>query len=154
MAGYQIVGLPTQVAVEARATGRSPGYGHPIHRELATGTGPCRSCLGLFEVGAEERLLLTYRPATGDRTPGAPGPIFIHAEECERYEGTTVPAALTRLPLLVEGRTHDGRILRSEVIRGEDADRVIGECLDIHGVDLVVLRHGEAGCFIARVDRI
>lgn len=154
MGRFQIAGLPTRVTVEARITGKSPGYGHPVHRELATGTGPCRSCLGLFEVGAEDRLLFTYQADSGDNTLGAPGPVFIHAEECARYEGTAVPVDLTRLPLLVEGRTRDGRTLRSNVIPGDEADRIIRDCLDDDEIDFVILRHGEAGCFITRIDRI
>ncbi len=75
MESYQLAGLPNRVATEARSTGKSPGYGHLVHKELATGTGPCRSCLRLFQVGAEDRLLLTYQPDSGDRTLGAPGPI-------------------------------------------------------------------------------
>lgn len=154
MGDYRIAGLPSAVADEARTTRRSPGYGHPVHQELATGTGPCRSCLGLFDVGVEDRLLMTYRPDCGDRTRGAPGPIFIHAEECERYEGSTLPAGLRQLPLIVEGRTHDGRILRSERVGGEQADALIRECLGDAAVDLVTLRNADAGCFISRVDRV
>jgi len=154
MGAYRIEGLPDHIAHEARKTGASPGYGHPVHREVATGTGPCRSCLGLFDIGAEDRLLLTYRPDSGDRTLGAPGPIFIHAEDCARYAGTTVPPGLTRLPLLLEARTRDGRTLQSVPARGEKADRVIRTLLRDAHVDFVALRHGEAGCFIARADRV
>lgn len=154
MGAYRIAGLPDHIANEARTTGKSPGYGHPVHREVATGTGPCRSCLDLFDIGADERLLLTYQPDSGDRTLGAPGPIFIHAEGCSRYEGDTVPLGLTRLPLLFEARTRDGRTLKSLAARGEEADEVIRTCLQDTNVDFVALRHGEAGCFIARADRI
>lgn len=153
MGVYRVAGLPSHVAREARATGRSPGYGHPVHRETATGTGPCRSCLGLFDIGAEERLLLTYRPDSGDQTVGAPGPVFIHARECSRYEGSTVPSGLTKLPLLFEARTQDGRILHSVAASGTTADQVIRTFLQDASVDFVALRHGEAGCFVARVER-
>lgn len=154
MGAYRITGLPSHIAREARATGKSPGYGHPVHREVATGTGPCRSCLALFEIGTEERLLLTYQPDSGDHTLGAPGPVFIHAEECPRYEGNAVPFGLTQLPLLFEARTRDGRILRSVAAPGTTADQVIRSCLQDAVVDFVALRHGEAGCFIARVERV
>lgn len=153
MRDYRIAGLPSAIAEEARSTRRSPGYGHPVHEELATGTGPCRSCLGLFEVGVEDRLLLTYRPDFGEDAIGAPGPIFIHADECERFEGGTLPAGLKRLPLLVEGRTRDGRTVLSRRTAGEHADPLIREYLDEVAVDFVTLRHGQAGCFIATIDR-
>jgi len=154
MGAYKIAGLPSHIAHEARTTGRSPGYGHPVHREVATGTGPCRSCLGLFDIGAEERLLLTYQPDSGDQTLGAPGPVFIHADVCPRYDGNTVPFGLKKLPLLLEARTRDGRTLQSVTAPGENADQVIRTCLHDANVDFVALRHGEAGCFIARADRV
>ncbi len=153
MSGYRIVAVQTQISNEVRVTGRSPGYGHPAVREVATGTGPCRSCLGLFSVEYEERLLFTYQPASGEETLGAPGPVFIHAEDCGRFEGVGFPEDLLRLPLLVEGRTHDGRVLRSERTPGEGAEDVIGACFAEPEIDFLFLRHGEAGCHIARVDR-
>ena len=154
MTRYKIVGLPNRIAYEVRSTGRSPGYGHPIYAEVAAGTGPCRSCLTLFDVGQEERLLFTYQPASGDCAVGAPGPVFIHREECGRYEGTSIPDDLRDLPLLVEGRTNDGTVLRSESTPGDAADEVIESCLAEEQIDFVFLRHGEAGCHIARIDRM
>ena len=97
---------------------------------------------------------MTYQPDCGEHTRGAPGPVFIHAEECERYEGGALPAGLKQLPLLVEGRTNDGRTLRAEPTAGEQADDVIREYLGDATVDFVTLRHGEAGCFISRIDRV
>jgi hypothetical protein len=47
----------------------------------------------------------------------------------------------------------EGRTLTSCLIPGIDADRVIQELLDNSAIDFVALRHGEAGCFIGRVDR-
>ena len=154
MADYRLAGIATEIASEVRASRTSPGYGHPVHRELATGTGPCRSCLGLFRVGREDRLLFTYQPDSGDHTLGAPGPVFIHATECARYEGSTLPTDLTELSLLVEGRTRDGRTLVSDQKPGKEADDFIRRCLDDPEVDFVALRHGEAGCFITRIDRV
>lgn len=153
MTEYRIAGVPDDFAHEVRATRRAPRFGHPVHAEVARGTGPCRSCLGLFEVGEEERLLVTYQPDFGDRTLGVPGPIFIHSRTCERYDGGRLSAGLLELPLLVEGRTDDGRTLRSERTPGEGADALIREYLGDDDIDFVALRHGQAGCFIARADR-
>ncbi len=153
MIRIRIEGLPEEIASEARMTGRSPGYGHLVQRERATGTGPCRSCLRLFRVGAEERLLFTYRPPSGRVSIGAPGPIFIHAEDCDRYVGTSLPPELEGIPLLVEGRTDDGRTPFARLTEGPAAAAAVQECLAEDGIDFAFLRHGEAGCFIARVDR-
>ena len=153
MASYTMVGLTPQIADEVRRARTSPGFGHPVHEEVAQGTGPCRSCLGLFQIGQESRLLFTYQPASGDRALGAPGPVYIHGEECGRYEGTEMPDGLLPLPLLIEGRRHDGTVVTSQQVPGVRAHGVIEACLAEEQIDFVFLRHGEAGCHIARIDR-
>lgn len=153
MTGYHITGLTDDITEEVRRTLRSPGYGHPVHREVAAGTGPCRACLETFRPGAEDRLLFTYRPAGGAGTLGAPGPVFIHARTCTRYRGTSFPVPLLGLPLLIEARTADNRIPAVRAATGADVDRVLDELLADPDVEYLNVRHGEAGCHIARVDR-
>lgn len=152
--GFRVVSLDAALAAEVRDTGRSPGYGHPVVREVARGTGPCRSCLDTFAVGAEERLLFTYRPASGVGAVGAPGPVFIHAASCARFEGDGFPAGLRALPLLAEGRTEDGRILVTAALSGALGEPVLEGLLRDPGVAFVFLRHAEAGCHVARVERL
>jgi hypothetical protein len=154
MSQYRIAGLSTQLTDEVRGTRKSPGYGHPVVAEVATGTGPCRSCFSLFKIGEEERLLFTYQPASGEQTLGAPGPVFVHSEACARYEDTVLPEGLLALPLLIEGRRNDGTVLRSEQSSGQAAPGVVDTYLTDEQIDFVFLRHGEAGCHIARIDRV
>ena len=82
----RVVPLPSPIADEARRTGRSPGYGHPAHVELATGYGPCRQCLRRFRAGEERRLLFTFDAFAGLSTYPQPGPIFIHEEPCAPWD--------------------------------------------------------------------
>lgn len=153
MQEFRIAGIPETVAAEVRRSGKSPEYGHPVVREVARGTGPCRSCLGLFAVGEDERVLFTYRPPSNGGTIGAPGPVFIHAETCTRYEETAFPEALRSLPLLFEARGAGGRVLGTEVASGA-VEPVIDRLFGLAGTDYLYVRHAEAGCHIARLDRI
>lgn len=153
MTEYHIVGLDPEIAAEVRETMLSPGYGHPVVREVARGTGPCRSCLRRFEVGAEERLLFTYRPEAGGGTIGAPGPVFIHAESCDQYRGTSFPADLHVLPIILEAWASDNRIPAARRVQGSDADAALAELFADPDVEYIHVRHGEAGCHIARVNR-
>lgn len=150
---FVVRGLDDHLTAEVRRTLRSPEYGHPAMQEVARGTGPCRACLGLFTVGAEERLLFTYRPAESDGTLGAPGPVFIHAEPCRRYVGSTFPPALRALPLLFEARAAGNRVLAARRATGEGIDEVLASLLADPAVDYLYVRHGEAGCHIAKVER-
>ena len=149
----RVVSRDPALAAAVRAERRSPQYGHPAVAEVSTGTCPCRSCLRPFAVGHDERLLFTYRPDSGDAAVGAPGPVFIHAATCDRFEGTGFPEGLLGTPIVVEGRTRDGRVVRADPAQGEAAETLITACLGNSEVDFAFLRHGEAGCHIARVER-
>jgi hypothetical protein len=150
---YHISGLGDSLTREVRRTMLSPEYGHPVIRELARGTGPCRVCLQRFHVGTEERLLFTYRPEERNGTIGAPGPIFIHAEPCERYAGTEFPADLYSLPLILEARDADHRIPLARRVIGAEADATLELLFTDPDVEYVDIRHGEAGCHITRASR-
>lgn len=148
MPAYRVVALPTSIASEARATGRSPGYGHPTHIEVAKGYGPCRHCLRFFDVGAERRVLLTYDAFHGTDPRPLPGPVFIHESDCERYAedaGFPYPIATHRLTIVAYG---DGRVVRAEehVVDGA-VDPVIDRLLARDDVAYLHVRDTDAGCF-------
>ena len=147
-----IAGLPAALTDEVRRTLKSPGYGHPVHVELATGTGPCRQCLRPFDVGQEQRILFTHRPVMESGTITAPGPVFIHQAECERYDAHAFPPELRALPLALEARAAAGRVLECRIVNGDAVEGELEALFDEPGVSHVYVRHAEAGCFIARVD--
>jgi len=150
---FHVLGLSDEMTGEVRHTLLAPEYGHPVLRELARGTGPCRACLDVFQVGEEDRLLFTYRPTGGEGTLGAPGPVFIHAQPCRQFRGTAFPPGLRSLPLLFEARASGNRILTTRRATGTEIDDVLMELLTEPGADYLHVRHGEAGCHITRVDR-
>ena len=153
MAVFRYSGITTALAAEARATLRSPQYGHPAHRERARGTGPCRLCLRTFKVGEEDRLLFTYQPFAEPGSLPAPGPVFVHADGCERYDGLEYPPDLRALPTVVEGYTRGGKLVAQEWVNGDGPEAVVRRVLDETPADYVHLRNAEAGCFMARVER-
>ena len=83
----------------------------------------------------------------------APGPVFIHAEHCEAFQGRGFPDALRALPLAFEGRSAGSRV--NELSRRPDvpAEAQMRVLFEDHAAEWLHLRHAEAGCFIARVDR-
>lgn len=149
---FTVRGIPQDVADEVRRTRSSPGYGHPAHQELARGTGPCRCCLKPFVVGHDERLLFTYRPP-GDASLMAPGPVFIHANHCVAFAGAGFPAALRALPLAFEARLPGSRVAALLARPGGCAEEQIEALFDEHAASWLQVRHAEAGCFIALVER-
>lgn len=147
-------GIPETLAAEVRATLRAPEYGHPAHRELAKGYGPCRQCLRTFAVGEEDRILFTYQPFRDAGSLPAPGPVFIHADACERYDGTTLPPDFRALPLVFEAYRNGGWLVAQERVGTELSEELLRDMFDRHGADYVHIRNGEAGCFMARVERL
>lgn len=150
---FHVLGLPEEISRTVRDSMLAPEYGHPAIREIARGTGPCRTCLNVFRVGEEERLLFTYRPAGEEGTLGAPGPVFIHARPCRQFRGSEFPQGLRTLPLFIEGRASGNRILMARRATGPEIDDVLRDLLGDAQVDYLHVRHGEAGCYITRVSR-
>jgi hypothetical protein len=150
---FTVRGIPQEIADEVRRTRLSPGYGHPAHLEVARGTGPCRCCLRPFVAGRDERLLFTYRPAGDAGGLMAPGPIFVHAEHCAAYAGAGFPDELRALPLAFEARGAESRVVALTREAAAGAEAQIAKLFEIGETAWLHVRHAEAGCFIARVER-
>jgi len=150
---FTVRGIPQQVADEVRRTRRSPGYGHPAHHEVASGTGPCRCCLRPFVEGRDERLLFTWRPQGDPSSLMAPGPVFIHADHCSAFEDAGFPEALRALPLAFEARGAHSRVAALSSDSALSAEAHIDGLFADDANHWLHLRHAQAGCFIARIDR-
>ena len=98
-------------------------------------------------------MLFTYRPRADDATLMAPGPVFIHAEHCEAWDGEGFPQGLPSLPLAFEERAGESRVAGLTRASGVEAERHIASGFGSADTGWMHLRHAEAGCFIARVDR-
>ena len=152
MRSYRYQGIAESLATAARESMKSPQYGHPAHAELATGYGPCRLCLQTFQVGTDERLLFTYQPFTDPGALPVPGPVFIHRDHCERYDGAELPAVLRPLPLALEGYGANGLLLVQRRVGAFGFEAVLEDVFASAGVQYAHLRNAEAGCYIARID--
>ncbi|HZQ91166.1 MAG TPA: DUF1203 domain-containing protein [Terriglobales bacterium] len=150
----RVVAMPTYTANKVRESMKSPGYGHPAHVEVATGYGPCRHCLRTFRVGEERRILFTFDPFYGLEPLPLPGPVFIHEEECERYdERGGFPEDLRAHRLTLNAYGAGRRLLAQEYVDDGAVEPVIERLLDDVGVRYVHVRDTEAGCYDFRVER-
>src|SRR5215211_6543987 len=98
VARFTVEAIPEAVALCVREHGRDPVWGHVALTEPARGFGPCRLCLRTFEEG-ELRTLFTHDTYTGVAEFPQPGPVYIHAEGCSRYEDGGFPHDLRGLEL-------------------------------------------------------
>lgn len=154
MLPYRTIAIPTSVAESVRATLASPRYGHPAHCEVAAGYGPCRHCLRTFLIGAERRILFTYDAFEGLERLPLPGPIFVHADACERYpEEGGFPERLRSYPLTLNGYGRGRRLAVQEYVEDGEVEAAIGRILARPEVDYIHVRDTEAGCYDLRIER-
>ena len=154
MPPYRVIAVPDAIADNVRTTLTSPQYGHPAHREIAKGYGPCRQCLRAFAVGAERRILFTYDPFEATDPLPLPGPVFIHESACKRYpERAGFPEDLRHHPLTLTAYGR-GRVVRSqEYITDGCVEPVIDRLLARADVDYIHVRDTGAGCYDCRIER-
>ncbi|MEM7051517.1 MAG: DUF1203 domain-containing protein [Acidobacteriota bacterium] len=154
MSSFRVVALPEELSRAVRETGRAPGYGHQAQVEPATGYGPCRSCLKQFRQERENRILFTFDAFAGLVDYPSPGPVFIHEDECSAFAGPGFPNELRSLPLVLEGYGRDRWLMVRERPAQSEIETTLSSMLADDEVDYVHLRNGEAGCYIARVERV
>jgi hypothetical protein len=150
---FAVEALPRELTSAARTTMRSPQYGHPAHAETARGYGPCRSCLRQFVINAERRLLFTCNPFDGLDAYPSPGPVFVHEQECDPWEGDGFPPELRTIPLVFEGYGASRECIAIERPEEDGIEDAIDMILSNANVRYIHIRNAEAGCYIARIVR-
>lgn len=154
MSGFPYITIPQETADRVRRTMKSPGYGHPAHRKVATEYGPCRLCLQTFEIGTEERILFTLDPFDGIERLPLPGPVFIHAGECPRHrEDSGFPNDLRAHPLTLNGYAKGRKLIAQLYVENGDVEATLNRVFSDRRVDYVHVRDTLAGCYDLRVER-
>jgi Protein of unknown function (DUF1203) len=154
MNSFEVVAIPSDVADAVRSTGKAPGYGFPAHREIAAGRAPCRHCLRLIRKGEEELLLFTYDPFRETGEPPLPGPVYIHAETCQRDTGRrSIPEEYRGRPLTLAAYGKDRKLLREERLDGGGEEQMAEALFALSDVNYIHVRSTEAGCYLFRLER-
>jgi Protein of unknown function (DUF1203) len=152
MSPIRVVAIPTELADSVRATQKDPHYGFPAYTTVASEGAPCRHCLR--RIGASEKaILFTYDAFEGQEKLPLPGPVYIHAEACERYrENAGFPLEVGNqrtLNAYARGR----RLIAQEYVDGSDANATIERIFARPDVDYIHVRSTEAGCYSFRIER-
>lgn len=150
----RIQGIPTP-DVDRLRRGAPDANGQPALERTAEGVAnPCRHCLGLIAEG-DPKLVLAYRPFDRAQPYAEVGPIFLHRDACERYDGDTVPPWFDFMdPAIVRGYGADDwiRYETGEVVRGPEIAAACATILADVTVAYVHVR-SKFNCFQCRVDR-
>ena len=151
---FRAVAIPTEVADSVRATMKSPKYGFPAYKEVAAGRAPCRHCLQLVKINEEEAILFTMDAFHGQNVPPSPGPVYIHAKECERYQGNGgIPDTYRGRLLTLEAFGTDRKLVAEVRTTNSEEDSAAKALLARPEVEYVHVRSTEAGCYLFRLER-
>jgi Protein of unknown function (DUF1203) len=154
MNSFEVVAIPTETAEAVRRTEQAPQYGFPAHKEVAAGRAPCRHCLRLIRVNDEQLLLFTYDPFRELGVPPLPGPIYIHAQGCERRVGAnSIPEEYRGRALTFAAYGEDRELLEEVRLNNGNEDVEAEKLFANPGVKYVHVRSTEAGCYLFRLDR-
>ncbi len=156
MTGLRFIALATDT-VRALQAGDPDTYGQAPERHVSDGSGvPCRHCLSDVPVGAPF-LILAHRPFAEAQPYAETGPIFLHAEPCERHgEGAEVPAQFrNREQLLIRGYGADDRIVygTGQVVPSAEIAAVARDLLERPEVAYLHLRSATNNCYQYRIER-
>lgn len=146
--------LPTDVA-RAYQSAQPDANGLPAQtRTSATADGLCRHCLQPVPAGAEY-LVLAHRPFPEPQPYAEVGPIFVHAESCERYAAADeLPPALHRWPdYLLKAYSGDEQIVygTGQIVPSQDIPRVAEGLLEREDIEYVDVRSARNNCFQLRI---
>lgn len=149
---FKVIPISSEVSAQARQNLIFPQYQSlKAFVDIATGYGPCRSCLKTFSQGEDKRLFFTYNAFEGLADLPDPGPVFIHNDRCSEFAADEFPPDLRDLPLLFEAYDETGEMITRERA-GVSIEKQVEEILALPLVEFVHIRNHEAGCFIARIE--
>ena len=149
----RIVAMPTEVANAVRATLKAPRYGFPAHVETAADDAPCRHCLKTFVPGKDQRILFTYDRFAEIESLPQPGPVYIHADECARYDGDEFPEEMRRSPRTLEAYARGRKLIGTEYVADGKYEAAIDKLFAQPDAAYIQVNSTTAGCFTFRIER-
>ncbi|HEY9537014.1 MAG TPA: DUF1203 domain-containing protein [Kiloniellaceae bacterium] len=154
--GLHFVALDSEVARALRG-GAPDANGQAPERQVSDGDGnPCRHCLDDVAAGVP-MLVLAHRPFPAPQPYAELGPIFLHAEVCQRYDAAAgVPAMfLRREAILLRGYGADDRIVygTGKVIATAEIESVARHLFERDDVAYIHLRSASNNCYQCRIER-
>jgi len=149
----RVMAIDTEIAEQVRATLNAPVYGFPAHLEIGEDAAPCRHCLRSIAPG-ERRILFTYDRFTGKESLPQPGPIYIHADRCERYaEAAGSPEELRNSPRTVEAYGRGRKLQAQAYVSDGRFEQAVEKLFGNSEVDYLQINSTTAGCFTFRIER-
>ncbi|MGV2110566.1 DUF1203 domain-containing protein [Agrobacterium salinitolerans] len=145
--------MPAKEA-EAYRAGAADAYGNAPENAVSPGGMPCRHCLRQIGEG-DAMLILAYRPFPSLQPYAETGPVFLHADACERYPQTqTIPPMLDSPDYIVRGYGADDRIVygTGAVTATNEIVSRAQQLLERSDVAYVHVHSARNNCYQCRID--
>jgi hypothetical protein len=147
---FRIVPIRTEIAEAARRAGAAD---HAFVVADSPMGYPCRHCLRWAQPG-ERMILFPFAAIAPGRPYSESGPIFVHAEPCERYAATHEFPPDFRSGRVLRAYNSQREMIAAEVANGEGPEAVIERFLQKPETAFVHVRSASHGCYTMEVERI
>ncbi|PYJ72475.1 MAG: hypothetical protein DME75_04675 [Verrucomicrobia bacterium] len=149
---FRIVPLPTKIADTARRAARAGAADHAIVVADSPTGYPCRHCLH-FAQPEERMVLFPYEAIPVGHPYSETGPIFVHAESCERYAATHEFPADFRKGRVMRAYNSKFDMIEAEIVDGSEPESIIEKLFQNPDTAFVDARSITRGCFTFRIRR-
>ena len=149
---FHIIPLPTEIADAARHEINAGATDHALITVDSPGSSPCRHCLRWAQPG-ERVILFPYSAILSGHPYSETGPIFVHANECQRYSATNEYPADFRNGRVFRAYDSNYNIIDAQVVDDSEPEVLLETLFQNPDTTFVDVRSVTHGCFTFRVQR-
>ena len=147
---FRIVPLPTEIADAARRVAKTGSADNALITVDSPESAPCRHCLRWAEPG-ERVVLFPYTAIPSGQPYSETGPIFVHADECQRYDAANEYPVDFRNGRVFRAYDSNYNIIDAEIVNGSEPEAVIRTLFQNAETAFLDVRSVTHGCFTFRV---
>jgi hypothetical protein len=152
ISNFKVVPLRTEIAEAARAAAGAAAPDHAVVMADSPRGYPCRHCLRWAQPG-ERMILFPFAAIPPGRPYSESGPIFVHADPCERYRATEEYPAEFREGRVIRAYNAERNMIAAEVANGAGPEALIERFLQKPETAFVHVRSASHGCYTMEIER-
>ena len=149
---FRVIPLPIEIAEAARRAVTVGAADHALITVESPQSSPCRHCLRWAQPG-ERVILFPYTSIPSGYPYSETGPIFVHADACQRYSATNEYPADFRNGRVFRAYDSNYNIIDAQIANDSEPEVVIERLFQNPNTTFVDARSVTRGCFTFRVQR-
>ncbi|MFL6499984.1 MAG: DUF1203 domain-containing protein [Candidatus Udaeobacter sp.] len=153
ISGFRIIPVSGEIADAARRAVEAGSADHALITVDSPESSPCRHCLRWAQPG-DRVILFPYAAIPSGHPYSETGPIFVHANVCQRYSTTHEYPVDFRDGRVLRAYDSNFNIIDAQVVNGSEPEVVIESLFQNAETAFVDVRSVSRGCFTFRVLRV